>query len=408
LGVGASRGLASLRDRNRTLVVDVLRQHGGVSQAEVSRLTGLSRTTVSTLIGELRAGGFVAELEAPEASRPSAAQGGRPPVLLALDPSAGSAIGIDFGHSHVRVAVADLAHRILGDNEQALAVDIDPVGSLDAAAELVRQTLASARVSASAVVGVGMGVPGPVDHRTGRVGSTSILPGWLGVFAGKEMERRLGLPVVVDNDANLGALAEVSWGAARDRQNVVYIKVSSGIGAGLVLGGRLHRGANGTAGEIGHDIVDEAGPYCRCGNRGCLEAVAGGSAITEVLSRNRRELLSLNQVLDLAEDGDLACRRVLAEVGRQLGVAAAKICNLVNPDRVVLGGQLARAGDLVLEPMRESVRRYGVDSAMEAVEIVPSLLGERAGVLGALALVLREESPVFGDRLRASMQGESA
>jgi predicted NBD/HSP70 family sugar kinase len=386
----------------------VLRQHGGVSQAEVSRLTGLSRTTVSTLIGELRAGGFVAELEAPEVTRPITTQGGRPPVLLALDPSAGSAIGIDFGHSHVRVAVADLAHRILGENEQALAVDLDPVGSLDAAAELVRQTLASARVSASAVVGVGMGVPGPVDHRTGRVGSTSILPGWLGVFAGKEMERRLGLPVVVDNDANLGALAEVSWGAARDRQNVVYIKVSSGIGAGLVLGGRLHRGANGTAGEIGHDIVDEAGPYCRCGNRGCLEAVAGGSAITEVLSRNRRELLSLNQVLDLAEDGDLACRRVLAEVGRQLGVAAAKICNLVNPDRVVLGGQLARAGELVLEPMRESVRRYGVDAAREAVEIVPSLLGERAGVLGALALVLREESSVFGDRLRASMQGESA
>ncbi len=127
-----------------------------------------------------------------------------------------------------------------------------------------------------------------------------------------------------------------------------------------------------------------------------------------MLSRNRREQLSLGQVLDLAEDGDLACRRVLAEVGRQLGVSVARLCNLVNPDRVVLGGLLARAGDLVLEPMRESVRRYCVDSAMEAVEIVPSVLGERAGVLGALALVLREESPVFGDRLRASMQGEPA
>ena len=388
--------------------MEALRQHGGVSQADLSRMTGLSRTTVSTLIGELRAGGFVAELDLPEVPRASAAQGGRPPVLLALDPSAGSAIGIDFGHSHVRVAISDLAHRILCERERPLAVDADPVGSLDMAAELVRHTMAGAGVPAATVVGVGMGVPGPVDHRNGRVGSTSILPGWLGIFAGREMERRLGLPVVVDNDANLGALAEFCWGAARGSQNVVYIKVSSGIGAGLVLGGRLHRGANGTAGEIGHDIVDEAGPYCRCGNRGCLEAVAGGSAITEVLSRSRREQLSLSQVLDLAEDGDLACRRVLAEVGRQLGVAAAKICNLVNPDRVVLGGHLARAGELVLEPMRESVRRYGVDSAMEAVEIVPSVLGERAGVLGALALVVREESPVFGDRLRASMQGEPA
>ena len=167
----------------------------------------------------------------------------------------------------------------------------------------------------------------------------------------------------------------------------------------------MHRGANGSAGEIGHDIVDEAGPYCRCGNRGCLEAVAGGNAIIEVLSRGRREPLTLGQVLDLAEDGDLAARRVLAEVGRQIGVAAAKLCNLVNPDRVVLGGQLGRAGEVVLEPMRESVRRYAVDSAMAAVEIVPSALGERAGVLGALALVLREESPIFGERLRASMQG---
>jgi glucokinase-like ROK family protein len=389
-------------------VVDVLRQSGGVSQADLSRLTGLSRTTVSTLIGELRAVGFVAELETHELSRAGGTQGGRPPVLLALDPSAGSAIGIDFGHSHVRVAVTDLAHRILCEREQTLAVDGDPVGSLDAAADLVRRTLAGTGVPDASVIGVGMGVPGPVDHRTGRVGSTSILPGWLGIMAGAEMERRIGLPVAVDNDANLGALAESSWGAARGSANVVYIKVSSGIGAGLVLGGRLHRGANGTAGEIGHDIVDEAGPYCRCGNRGCLEAVAGGSAITEVLSRNRREQLSLGQVLDLAQDGDLACRRVLAEVGRQLGVSAARLCNLVNPDLVVLGGMLARAGDLVLEPMRESVRRFGVDSARDAVEIVPSALGERAGVLGALALVLREETPVFGDRLRASMQGELA
>ena len=386
----------------------MLRQSGGVSQADLSRLTGLSRTTVSTLIGELRTSGFVAELEAPDATRAGGTQGGRPPVLLALDPSAGSAIGIDFGHSHVRVAVADLAHRILCEQEEALAVDDDPVGSLDAAADLVRQKLRATGIPASSVIGVGMGVPGPVDHRTGRVGSTSILPGWLGVMAGQEMERRLGLPVVVDNDANLGALAEYSWGVARGCENVVYIKVSSGIGAGLVLGGRLHRGANGTAGEIGHDIVDEAGPYCRCGNRGCLEAVAGGSAIIEVLSRSRREQLTLGQVLDLAAEGDLACRRVLAEVGRQLGVSVATLCNLVNPDRVVLGGLLARAGDLVLEPMRESVRRYGVDSARDAVEIVPSVLGERAGVLGALALVLREETPVFGDRLRASMQGEPA
>lgn len=373
----------------------------------MARLTGLSRSTVSTLVGELRSAGFLAESEESESARTAVGPVGRPPALLVLDPAAGTAIGIDFGHSHVRVAVSDLSHRILSEREVGLAVDADPVGSLDAAARLTRDVLLDAGVHSSSVIGVGMGVPGPVDHRTGRVGSTSILPGWLGFRAADEMSRRLSLPVVVDNDANIGALAEASWGAARGCENVAYIKASSGIGAGLVLGGRLHRGANGTAGEIGHDIVDEAGPFCRCGNRGCLEAIAGGAAITEVISRSRRDVVTLAQVLDLAEDGDLACRRVLAEVGRQIGVAAAKLCNLFNPDRVVLGGMLARAGDLVIEPMRESVRRFAVDSAMKVVEIVPSEFGERAGVLGALALVLREESPVFGERLRASMQGET-
>ena len=404
---GGARGLSFLRDRNRSLVIDVLRRSGAASQAEVSRRTGLSRSTVSTLVSELRAGGIVTEVSTPAEARRTGAQGGRPPVQLMLDPAAGHAIGIDFGHSHVRVAVADLGHRILTETERALAVDDDPVGSLDAAAELTRMALTGAGVDPSSVIGVGMGVPGPVDRRTGRVGSTSILPGWLGISPADEMWQRLQLPVAVDNDANLGALAEAAWGAAIGCQDVAYIKISSGIGAGLVLGGRLHRGAHGTAGEIGHDVVDEAGPFCRCGNRGCLEAVAGGAAITEILSRIRHEPVSLAQALDLAEDGDLAARRVLAQVGRQIGVALAKLCNLVNPERVVIGGLLARGGDILIDPMRESVRRLAVDSAKE-VDIVASVFGERAGVLGALALVLREESPAFGDRLRASMQAESA
>lgn len=400
-------GPASLRNRNRDLVLDVLRHQGGASQADLSRLTGLSRSTVSTLVAELRGGGHVAEVAQADPVRDSIGVMGRPPALLALDPSAGCAIGIDFGHSHVRVALSDLSHRILRERECTIAVDDDPVGSLDVAADLTNEMLGEAGIAPGSVMGCGMGVPGPVDHRTGRVGSTSILPGWLGIRAAEEMSRRLCLPVVVDNDANLGALAEASWGAARGCENVAYIKVSSGIGAGLVLGGRLHRGANGTAGEIGHDIVDESGPFCRCGNRGCLEAVAGGAAITEQLNRSRKEALTLTQILDLADDGDLACRRVLAEVGRQIGVAAAKLCNLVNPDRVVLGGLLARAGDLVIEPMRESVRRFAVDSATDIVEIVPSAFGERAGVFGGLALVLRDESPLFNERLRASMQGKA-
>jgi predicted NBD/HSP70 family sugar kinase/biotin operon repressor len=408
--MGESDGSATAiaRSRSRDLVLEVLRRRGGVSQADLTRLTGLSRSTVSSLVADLRSTGLVVEGSEAAERAVTPTQGGRPPVLLTLDPRAGAAVGIDFGHSHVRVAIADLGHRVLLERERAISVDGDPVGSLDVAARLAAQLMAECGIASEAVVGVGMGVPGPVNHRTGRVGSSSILPGWLGFQAAQEMERRLGIPVAVDNDANLGALGEVGWGEVRDCANLAYIKVSSGIGAGLVLGGRLHRGANGTAGEIGHDVVDEAGPFCRCGNRGCLEAVAGGAAIIEQMSRSRGEELSLGRIVELAVAGDLACRRVLAEVGRQIGVAVARLCNLVNPERVVIGGLLSHAGDLLLEPMRESVRRFAVDSAMEAVQIVPSRLGERAGVLGALALVLREESPAFGVRLRAQMQGGSA
>jgi predicted NBD/HSP70 family sugar kinase len=203
------------------------------------------------------------------------------------------------------------------------------------------------------------------------------------------MHAELGLPVRVENDANLGALAEIVWGAGRDCTDLVYVKVATGVGAGLVLNGRLYHGAGGTAGEIGHVTIDDSGPICRCGNRGCLEAFAGAEAVLEPLRRRHGDRLTLRQVVLQAQAGDVGCRRVIADAGRALGRAVAGTCNLLSPERVLVGGELAQAADLLLEPLREAVGRSAIAATRE-VPIRAGVLGERAEVLGAVALVLRE------------------
>jgi predicted NBD/HSP70 family sugar kinase len=241
-------------------------------------------------------------------------------------------------------------------------------------------------------------VPGPIDVETGALGSTAILPGWTGIAPGRELAARLGMPVHVDNDANLGALGELVWGAGRGLSDLAYIKVASGVGAGLVINGQIYRGPGGTAGEIGHITLDEAGPVCRCGNRGCLETFVGSRYLLNLLNANLGSDLTLSKVVQLAQQGDLGCRRVIADAGRQIGTGVATLCNLLNPRRIILGGDLAEAGELVLSPIRDSVARYAIPSAGRQLSVVPGTLGGRAEVLGALALVMSEmgESGALG------------
>ena len=207
------------------------------------------------------------------------------------------------------------------------------------------------------------------------------------------MRSRLDRPTVVDNDANLGALAEVRYGAARGCDHAAYIKVSHGVGAGLIVDGRVFRGRAGTAGEIGHVTIDENGPVCRCGNRGCLETLVASHVVIGLLAPSRGPDLSIADIVAMAERGDAACIRVLADTGRHVGVAAASLCNLVNPERLVIGGELALAGELLLGPMREVVGRYAVPSAVRSLDIRVAELGPRAQVLGAVALGLRSALP---------------
>jgi glucokinase-like ROK family protein len=391
-----SGSLRSLRELNRGRVIDALRDRGRASRAEIARATGLSRSTVSSIVSDLIDSGLLSE-QRDALGVAHGEAGGRPPVLLSLDPSAGLAVGIDFGHTHLRVAVSDLSHEVLAETRRELDVDHSADQGLDAAAELVDQVLQEGNVDRNGVLGVGMGLPGPIDRSTRTVGSSSILPGWVGVDAAAEMGRRLRLPVHVENDANLGALAEYVWGSGRGHSDVIYIKLSSGVGAGLLLGGRLHEGAGGTAGEIGHTPAQQGTAICRCGSRGCLETVASARAIAEQLGASRGEPVTTQELLELTADGDPAAARLIAEAGREIGVALAGLCNLINPDCVIIGGDLSAAGELITEPVFESIRRYAIASAAEQVSVVAGVLGERAELLGALALVLHA-----GDGLLAS------
>ncbi|MEU9750148.1 MULTISPECIES: ROK family transcriptional regulator [Streptomyces] len=373
---------SSLHRANLERVVRAVRMAGSLTQAEIARSTGLSAATVSNIVRELREGGTV------EVTPTSA--GGRRARSVSLSGDAGIVIGVDFGHTHLRVAVGNLAHQVLAEESEPLDVDASSAYGFGRAEELVERLIEATGIGRQKVIGVGLGVPGPIDVVSGTLGSTSILPGWTGINPSEEMAGRLGVPVYVDNDANLGALGELVWGSGRGVKDLAYIKVASGVGAGLVIDGQIYRGPGGTAGEIGHITLDESGPVCRCGNRGCMETFTAARYVLPLLRSSHGRDLTMERVVQLAREGDPGCRRVIADVGRHIGSGVANLCNLLNPSRVVLGGDLAEAGELVLAPIRESVSRYAIPSAARQLSVLPGALGGRAEVLGALALVLSE------------------
>lgn len=397
-----SGSLTSLRELNRLRVLETVRERGSVSRADIARETGLARSTVSSLVADLQGAGLVVESAGTDGRAHAGSKGGRPPVLLTLNPSAGAVLGIHFDHGFVRVAVAELDHRILAEEARELDVDNDAGATFDVAAELAHDVVKRAGLSLDRLLGAGVAVPGPIDHETGAVGSTTIMPGWVGLDVAAELEQRLSLTVHIDNDANLGALAESVLGAGRGAREMVYVMLSSGIGAGLVLGGRLHRGKRGTAGEIGHVLLNEQGPICRCGNRGCLETYAGAGAMLDLL-RGAHGDLTPERMIALAKEGDPACRRVIGDAARSVGSVVAALCNQLNPERVVVGGTVSPAGELVLEPMRETVRRYAIPAAANDAEVVQGVLGERAELLGALILVVGQSERAFSGRVRAAV-----
>jgi predicted NBD/HSP70 family sugar kinase len=373
------------RDRTALRVLDYLFRAGPANRVELVRGTDLSRATVSKLVGELQAQGLVAEQPGPASAE---ARAGRPPTLLALNPAIGTIGGIDFDHESVGVGVADLSGTLLAKRRVALDVDREADRAIGVAVSCIQALLGQCRLPAARLVGVGAAISAPVRRDTGSLAAAGIMTSWGSISLRHELERRLGVPAHVGNDANLGALAEVRAGAARGAANVIYVMLSSGVGGGLVLDGALFTGHSGMTGELGHVPVDPSGARCRCGNRGCLETVAGAQHLLDQLRPVHGPEMTLQMAASMARAGDALCRAVFRRAGVAAGRVAGAICNLVNPELVIVGGDLILAGDVLVDAVREGVAESAIAAVGRDVEVVAATLGDHSALLGAVGLAI--------------------
>jgi predicted NBD/HSP70 family sugar kinase len=369
----------SLREANRTRLVESLKRHGRLTQIELAGSTGLSPATVSNIVKELTASGI---LHTSFTSR-----SGRRATLVSLARQVGLVAGVHYSSRSLHIAIADATRSIISQTTLPLPPDHRHDAELDRLSLLLNDMMDALGGSVSDLLAVGLAVPAALDPRTGMVSTPGLLRGWEGVDIADSLAARIGRPVHADSEANLAGLAEAREGAARGAASSVYIRVGHTISAGLVVGGDLFRGVNGKAGQIGHVTIDENGPVCRCSNRGCLEMYAAGSALLGLFPPQER-LPRLGDLIQAAEDGDSSARRVVADAGRHIGVAVASLCNLIDPELIVVGGELAQTGEILIAPMRHSLQRAALPSVDGLPEIVESSLGEWASTRGAIAVAL--------------------
>ena len=382
-------------DRPRPLADAVLRliwEERRVSRADIARQAGLSRSTVSEIVNEILPIGLVAEIgEGPS-------RGGRRPIVLEFQDDVCVILGVEMGGSHVAVALTDLRGKVLAWETREHPVRSDPPGARKVIGELCRNCLADPAAAGRPLVGIGVAVPCPIDPSNPDRLSNVVLPAWDEQLGLDELSEHYGVPLLVDNDANVGALAEHWWGLGGDADNLAYIKVATGIGSGHVIGGEIYRGATGVAGEIGHMAIDPNGGPCICGLRGCLVTLVGGRALearaAEMVSDYPQSSLAkgdfaIHAIENAALEGDPLALEVIREAAKHLGTAVAGLLNLMNPAVVVLGGDLARLGELVLDPLRERVRSRTLVSSVAAAEILVSKLGPKSVAVGAATMVLK-------------------
>ena len=379
-------------------VLDEVRLGHSQSRSDLVAHTGLSRSIVAQRVAELLDRGLVVEGD------PGPSTGGRPPRQLTFRADAGHVLVADLGATSIDVAITSLDGRVLGHHDEPASIADGPEVALGAGRGAVRRAaLVDARAARGGLWGIGIGVPGPVEYSTGRPISPPIMPGWDGYPVRERLSARYGAPVWVDNDVNVLALGEWRSGIAAGHDNVIVVKVGTGIGAGIIADGRLHRGAQGSAGDVGHiQVSDNRDVVCRCGNVGCLEALAGGAAIArdgETAARDGRSL-RLREALDrrgavTAEDvaraasfGDPVAVELLQDAGRRIGSMLASVVNFFNPSLVVIGGGVAQSGDALLASIREAVYGRSLPLATRDLQIRRSSLGGLAGVIGASSMVV--------------------
>ncbi len=362
-------------------IFQLLRDGRARTRAELAGTTGLARSTVAARIDALISSGLVGP--AGEAT----SSGGRPPSRFAFNPAARVVLAVDVGATHVALAVTDLGGSVLAERRVDQQVADGPEKVLGLVVREAAKLLASASRGVADLAGVGIGLPGPVEHDTGRPVKPPIMPGWDGFDVVRFVQRPLPVPVLVDNDVNIMALGErtAHW---PDQDNFIFVKVATGIGAGIISSGELQRGANGTAGDLGHVRVPRGDDVlCRCGNHGCLEALASGPAIAAALRSEGLEAAKGADVVSLVAQGNQQAIQALRQAGRDVGDVLATVVNLLNPSVIVIGGSIGDSGEHLVAGVREVVYRRSLPLATSQLRIGLSHAGDKAAILGASQLV---------------------
>jgi glucokinase-like ROK family protein len=381
----------NIKSFNKHAAVDLIRFAGrGISRTGIAEELGLTRAGVTIIINDLIERGIISE------SSSQSTLSGRPPVVLELNPDFGMVAAIDMGATHLSVALADFSARIIEETEQPFRIDGGPDKCLKEVNQALQSIVEKCGIKVKDLSAVGVSVPGPVVTDAGMVMAPPIMPGWDRFPIRSTLEKLWNVSVTINNDADLGALGEWAYGAGRGEKNLAFIKVGSGIGAGLIIDRQIYVGSTGSAGEIGHLTIDKNGPLCTCGNYGCLESFASGSAIEikaqKLAESGKRTLLansahgkiSVSDVADAARRGDLAAQEILKQSGTFIGIALAGLINLVNPSTVIIGGGVAQVGDLLTGPIRQEVRERSLRASEHGVRITTAMLGRRSSLIGAL------------------------
>lgn len=396
----ARLGAPGVRSGNRAGVLEVIRRNRGISRAELTLHTGLTHAAISNIVGELLDQGLVIE------DGQTNAEMGRPRIRLTINASRYAVIGIDLARSQIRAIASDLQGKVLHAVAAASTYDHPLEITLSTLTDLLDQLLEQCGELRERIVGIGVGAPGPLSAAEGLILSPPNFASWRNVPIKRLLEERFGLPVLVDNDANACALAEGWFGAGRAYEDFVYIAAGTGVGAGIMVDGTLHRGRHGIAGEVGHTTVEVNGPRCVCGNYGCLElytsatalvqaacaAIAAGEASSlQELCGGQLEGINVEMIAAAARRGDALSLRLMAQETLYLGAAIVNLINLLDPQAVFLGREVAQAaGDLLLEPLRAIVTQRAFSVAAERVQIRLAALGSDAPVIGAACLVIQE------------------
>ena len=380
----------NIKNFNKHSAVDLIRfATTGISRTDLAEEMGLTRAAVTLIINDLLENGVILEAES------RAIPNGRPPVVLEINPKRGLVAAVDMGATHVNIALADFSAKIIEETSFPFDIKQGPQVCLAEVRRILQELLDRYGISISEIMAVGVGVPGPVIKDAGMVMSPPIMPGWDRYPIRQTLEEAWSCPVSLNNDAELGALGEWAYGAGRGEKNLAFIKVGSGIGAGLIINQQIYGGTTGSAGEIGHITIEENGPLCTCGNHGCMEAFAGGNAIAiqarKMVQTGKRTLLSniplenitAREVAESARRGDLPSQEIIMRAGTFIGIAIAGVVNLFNPSAVIIGGGVAQAGDLLTTSIRQAVRDRSLHASEQSVHITTAMLGQRSSLIGA-------------------------